>query len=383
MLLQVDQTISFKSGVQAFTCPEGFAAPLAPVVQKSLKAASGVMVHGSKHFPGISVVEVVAPATNDAVHFDNRFDKRPFIAAFGLIPDFVFQCRYGLLGRHNIEILMISALQVSVITERESQKVQTLFLVHSDNSCFVTVYAESKVVFQCLFQPVRYAFTHESSHYNKVVGKPHHPRSGEVVRASFFFMKCPVKLIQVDVGKKGRYYPALWRSLFGTTDSAVFFDYDALKPLANQFEDTPVSYALLELYHQLIVRDAVKVAGKIRVIHFLPSELEVITYLVKGSVGTPFGAETMGTVEEVCLKDRFKYQKYGGLNDSVPHTGYAQRAQFTVRLGYVDAFHRERKVAFVYQALLDFIQIPAYSNSRSRMISRRRGLRLRGVQVVR
>ncbi len=67
MLLQVNQTIAFQSGIQAFTCPEGFAPSLAPIVQKYLKASPCIMVHASKHFTGIPVVEVVTPSTKDAV----------------------------------------------------------------------------------------------------------------------------------------------------------------------------------------------------------------------------------------------------------------------------------------------------------------------------
>ena len=289
MLLQVNQTISLKSGVQAFTWPEGFASPLAPVVQKDLKATPCIVTHVSKYFSGISVVKVVAPSSKDAVRFGNRFVERHFIPASSLLPDFALEYPYGLLARHDIEIIPIPAPQVSVIPEGESQKVQALFLRHSDNGGFVSVYAESKVFFELLFQPSGYAVPHKSSHYHKVVGKPYHSRVGESVGAAFFFMECPVEPVKVDVGKQGRDDAPLRSPLFGTMDAAVLFHNRTLKPLPDQFQDTPVGYAPLELYHQLLMGNAVKVARKIRIIHLLPPEFEIAADLVEGSVGAPLG----------------------------------------------------------------------------------------------
>lgn len=188
MLLQVDQTISFKSEIQVFTCPEGFAPPLAPIVQKSLKASPCVMVHISKHLSGIPVVEVVTPSAKDAVYFSDYIDKPSFVSATGLCPQLSLKCRYGLLTRRDVEIVPIPASQVTVVAEREPQKIQLLFPVHSDNSGFVAVYAESKDCFEFLFQPSGYAIAHVSGHYHEVIGKPHHSRSGEVVGAVRFFL---------------------------------------------------------------------------------------------------------------------------------------------------------------------------------------------------
>ena len=95
LLLQVNQTIPLKSGILAFTSPEGFASPLAPVAQKCSKATPCVMTHVSKHFPRIPVVEVVAPSTKDAVYLGNRFHKRPFVSAPSLFTDFLLECSYG------------------------------------------------------------------------------------------------------------------------------------------------------------------------------------------------------------------------------------------------------------------------------------------------
>jgi hypothetical protein len=209
LLLQVNQTITLKSGIQAFACPEGFATPLAPIVQKSLRATPCVMIHASKDFPWITIVKVVAPSTQDAVYFGNSYNKGLFVATFGLRSDFVFKYRYGLLGGHDVEILTIPAFQITVIPEGESKKIQALFLRHSDNSGLIPVYAKSKAFLQFLFQPSGYALTHKSSHYHKIIGKPHHSRSGEVVGTPFVFMECPVKLVQVDVCKEWRDYAAL------------------------------------------------------------------------------------------------------------------------------------------------------------------------------
>ena len=363
MLLQVNQTIAFQSGIQAFTCPEGFALSLAPIVQKSLKAAPCVMVHVSKHFPGIPVVEVVTPSTKDAVSFGNRFHKWLFVSTAGLNPEFFLECRYSLLARHDVEILPISALQVTVKAEGEPQKIQALFLVHSDNSGFVPIYAKTKFAFDLLFQPSGDAISHKSGHYYEVVGIPHHSRSSEVVRAVGFLVKGTVETMKVDVRKEGRYYPALWSSLFGTADTAALFNYRTLKPEPDKFENTPVGNAPLEFYHQLLVGDAVKVARKIRVIYFHSSELEVTADLVEGSMSAPFRAKSVGTVEKVGLKDRFEDEKYGGLYNSVPHTGYTQRTQVAIGFGDVDAFHRGGFVAFGHKALLNFVKITGYSAS--------------------
>ena len=363
MLLQVNKTIAFQSGIQAFTYPEGFAPSLAPIVQKYLKASPCVMVHVSKHFTGIPVVEVVTPSAKDAVYFSDYMDKSSFVSTAGLYPEFFPECRCGFLARHDVEIVTISAAQVSVKAEGEAKKVQSLFLVHSDNSGFVPVYAESKFAFDFLFQPSGDTLSHKSGHYDEVVGIPHHARSGEVVGAVDFFMKGPVKPMKVDVRKEGRYDPALWCSLSGTTDTAVSFNYRTLKPESDKFENTPVGYTPLEFYHQLLMGDAVKVARKIGVIYFYPSELEVTADLIEGTMGAPFRAKSMGAVEKVSLKDRFEDQKYGCLYNSVPHTGYAQRAQVAIGFGDVDAFHRGGFVAFGYQAFLNFVKIARYAVS--------------------
>jgi hypothetical protein len=363
VLLQVNQTIAFQSGIQAFTCPEGFALSLAPIVQKSLKAAPCVMVHVSKHFPGIPVVEVVTPSTKDAVSFGNRFNKWLFVSTASFNPEFFLECRYSLLARHDVEILPISALQVTVKAEGEPQKIQALFLVHSDNSGFVPIYAKTKFAFDLLFKPSGDAISHKSGHYYEVVGIPHHSRSGEVVGAVGLFMKGSVKPMKVDVRKERRNDPTLRSSLFGTAYTAALFNYRALKPESDKFEDTPVGYAPLEFCHQLLVGDAVKVARKIRVIYFYSSELEVITDLVEGTMSAPFRAESMGAVEKVNLKDRFEDEKYSSLNNSVPHTGYAQRAQVAIGFGDVDAFNRGWFVAFGYKAFLNFVKITRYAAS--------------------
>ena len=361
MLLQVNQTIAFQSGIQAFTCPEGFAPSLAPIVQKYLKASPYVMVHVSKHFTGIPIIEVVTPSAKDAVYFSDYMDKSSFVSTAGLHPEFFPECRCGFFAGHDVEIVKISASQITIKAEGKTKKIQDLFLVHSDNSGFVTVYAESKFTFDFLFQPSGDTLAHESGHYNKVVGIPHHTRSGEVVGAVGFFVKGPVEPMKVDICKEGRNNPALRSSLFGTADTAVTFNHRALKPEPDQLKNTPVGYAPLEFYHQLLMGDAVKVARKISVIHFYPAELEVTANLIKGTMGTPLRTKTMGAIEKVCLKDRFENEKYGGLNNSVPHTGYAQRAQFAIGFGDVDAFHRGGFIAFGYQAFLNFIKIAGYA----------------------
>ena len=363
LLLQVNQTIPLESRIQAFTCPEGFAPPLTPIVQKSLKASPCVMVHVSKHFPGIPVIKVVTPSAKDAVDFSNYVDKSSFVTAMGLYPEFFPKCHYGLFAWHDVEIVTVSAVQVSVIAEGEPQKVQALFLVHSDNSGFVTVYAESKVCFKRLFQPSGDAIAHVSGHYDEVVSKPHHSRSGEVIGAVRFVVKGPVEPMKVDVRQQRRYYPALRCSLFWTANTAVSFNYRTLKPLPDQFEDTPVGYAPLEFYHQLLMGDAVKVTRKIRVIYFLPSELKILSNLAECSMGAPFRAKSMGAVEKVSLKDRFDDEKYGCLYNSVPYARYAERAQVAVGFGDVDATHRGRLVAFGCQAFLNFVKIAGYPAS--------------------
>jgi len=337
LLLQVNQTITLKSGVQALTRPEGFAPSLAPIVQKYPKATPCVMTHFAKNFPGIPVVEVIAPSAKDGVYFSYHRTKPPFVGASSLSPDFALEYLYGLLTRHDVQIFLIPAVQVPIISEGESQKLQALFLTHSDNTGFVPVDAESKVCFEFLFQPAGNALSHKPCHYHKVVGKPYHSRSGESVGAVLFFVKGPVEPVKVDVRKKRGDYPALRSPLFGTADGAVFFHYRTLKPSPDQFEDTPVGYAPLEFFHQRLMGNTVKVARKIRVIHFQPSELEVSFDLVKGSMGAPFGAKSMGAIKKVRLEDRFEDKKYGCLSNSVPHARYAERAQVAVGLGDIDA----------------------------------------------
>jgi hypothetical protein len=71
----------------------------------------------------------------------------------------------------------------------------------------------------------------------------------------------------------------------------------------------------------------------------------------------------MRTVEKVHLKYRFEDKKYRCLYHSVPHTGYAQRAQVAIGFGDVNTFHRGWFVAFGYKVFLNFVKIARYSIS--------------------
>ena len=125
------------------------------------------MVHVSKHFTGIPIIEVVTPSAKDAVYFSDYMDKSSFVSTAGLHPKFFPECRCRFLAGHDVEIVKISTSQITIKAEGKTKKIQDLFLVHSDNSGFVTVYAESKFTFDFLFQPSGDTLAHESGHYNK------------------------------------------------------------------------------------------------------------------------------------------------------------------------------------------------------------------------
>ena len=65
--LQVDQAVAFQACMQAFALPEGFASPLAPVLEEDPVPMPHEVVGFAKGLAGVAVVEIVAPSAQDVV----------------------------------------------------------------------------------------------------------------------------------------------------------------------------------------------------------------------------------------------------------------------------------------------------------------------------
>src|SRR5712691_1994093 len=79
-------------------------------------------------------------------------------------------------------------------------------------------------------------------------------------------------------------------------------------------------------------------------------------YLLQRRVGRAARTEPIGAILEICFKDRFPYPQGRHLDHSVAHRRYAQRPHFPIRLRYVDAPYRCRRIGFGAQRVLNLIQ---------------------------
>ena len=345
--LQIQEAISFQSGVHALTLSEGFATSLAPIQHKSLKPTSYKMVHIPKHFPRIPITEVVRPASEDYIDFFNDLFEGLLIPAEGLISGLVSETGYGLPGWKDIQVLLISSLQVSVIPESKAQEIQRLSpSPHSHDVRLVPVYFKPKVPFQLLLYPFSDAWPHISSQDNKIVSVSDQSSFCHLIGAIVCLMKGPIQLMEVNIGQQRRDNTPLGRTLSGClpTALAIFFHHRAAKPHSDQLQHRSIRNPFLNHSHQLVMGNAVKIAGKIRIIYLPPTLVEVLSDLIHGSVSSSPGSKAMGAVHEVCFKDRLNDKQNSHLYHPVPHTRNSKGALLAVCLGDIDTAHRSRTI---------------------------------------
>ena len=104
------------------------------------------------------------------------------------------------------------------------------------------------------------------------------------------------------------------------------------------------------------MRNAVKVAGQIRIIDLSPSFLQILPDLLQGPPGSSPRSKTMRAIQKVRLKNRLQYQQYGHLYYPISYTGYSQGSQLAVSLGNINPAHRQRSVGLGPQFLFQCFQ---------------------------
>src|ERR1035438_4979516 len=87
-------------------------------------------------------------------------------------------------------------------------------------------------------------------------------------------------------------------------------------------------------------------------------------YLLQRLVGRPARTEPIGAILEICFEDRLQDQQGRHLDHSVAHRRDAQRPQFPIRLWYVDAPYRCRRVGLGAQRFLKLLQESLYTGFR-------------------
>src|ERR1019366_442851 len=288
----------------------------------------------------------------------DRLVALPMIGHLVQLLPFLLQ---SLCRRTHIQILPPAPSQVLVVTECESQKVQTrsLFLqVHHPR--FLPIDLPPQPAFEFRFYPPRQTSSLKARQHHKIVGIAHQlgPRPlGWPIGP----MKQLVEPMQIHVAEQRRNHPALGTPLAGATPSlrlallTRFYDW-GLQPHPDQFEHTPVHHAHTHASQKLVVRNRIEVAFQIRVIHRLIPGLHMPAYLLQRLMGRPARTEPIGAILEIRFEDRLQDQQGRHLHHSVAHRRNPERTQFPIRFWYVDAPYRCRRVGLGAQRLLEFVQ---------------------------
>src|SRR5512137_7052 len=363
-ILQVDQPIALQSSVQPLSLPKRLAPPLAPVIQKPLKPTPHKTVHVPKHLPRISVAKIVGPPSKDHIDFLNGFLEGLLISTGGLVPDFVPDALHGPVRRKDVQVSPLSSLQIPVIAQGESQKVQGFSLSsHSYDARLVPVHYQPKVPFQFPLYPLNDARPYVSSHNDKVVGISDQPGISRFIRSSFLFVEGYIHPMKIDISQQRGDHSSLRSSLTRllAASFAPVLHHRCAKPHPDQFQDRSVRYPLLYHLHQLVMGNAVKVTAQIRVIHLLPSDLQVLPDLFHGPLGSPPRSKPMRAVQKIRLKDRLDDQHHRHLHHPVPYAGYPQGPQLAIGLRNVHAAHRQRSVGLALELFLYIVEKRSYS----------------------
>ena len=155
--------------------------------------------------------------------------------------------------------------------------------------------------------------------------------------------------MQVEIRQQGRKAAPLGDSLLGpggaSSSLLIGLDNGTLQELADQRQHRAVGDPSLQTLDQSIVGDRVEVRFQIRVVDLSQPGGEVLADRVDRLMGVPAWTESVGTVQEVGLKDRLEHQQYRRLNDPVFNRGNSQRSHPAVRLGDIHAFDRLRPVS--------------------------------------
>src|ERR1019366_4652122 len=234
------------------------------------------------------------------------------------------------------------------------------FFLQIHHPPFLPIDLQSSPAFELRFNPPRQTSSLIARPHHEVVGISHHLGT-RPLGWPIGSMKQLVEPMQIHVTEQRRNHPALGTPFAGPTPSlrlallTRLYDW-GLQPHPDQLKHTPVHHAHAHASQKLVVRNRIKVAFQIRVIHRLIPGLDMPAYLLQRLMSRAPRTEPIGAILEICFEDRLQDQQGRHLYHSVAHRRYAQRPQFPIRLRYVDAPYRCRRVGFGAQRLLEFVQ---------------------------
>jgi site-specific DNA recombinase len=157
-------------------------------------------------------------------------------------------------------------------------------------------------------------------------------------------------------------HAALWRPLLASAVSGRIpraiarFNNHRLEPHPNQLQHRSIHDPLPHGCHQLLVGDGVEVRLQIRIVYFPAALLEIEFDLLQRIVRRSSRPESIRTVKEVRLEDRFHDQQHRRLHHAVFHRRDAQWAIFAVGFGDVHTLNRLRAVGPGLERLFDLAQ---------------------------
>src|SRR5712691_841001 len=344
-LLQVHQTHAVEVLVvsYSFGWPKGPLASTSHVLRKTL---TYVGIDLSKTLARITVAKVVRPSFEMCVELLDELRQRHEAA---LLADHLTQflpfSSPSLLRDGHVEVTLLASLSIAIIAKRVSQEIKLLsFSLKVHYPRLVPIDLQPHPLFKLGLNPPLKLLSLITRQHHKVidiadqlsvcpVGWPRHP------------MKHLVKPVKIQIRQQGGYHASLRRSLTvalarARSSSASSFDplhHRRFKPHPNQLKHRSIDHPHPYARHKPLMRDRIKVALKIGVIHRLIPGSYVTAYLFKRLVRISLRAKPIATVLKVRLKDRLQYQQICRLHYPVAYRRDSQRPFPPVRFVDVDA----------------------------------------------
>jgi len=199
--LQEPQANALQMGVRRHAC-RGTVGSLTPTAQVTCRAKQHEAIQVTEALPRIAVTKVSAPAFRPAVDIADHLtdgDETPF--GPGQHSNLVAGTGDRLCRGKNVEIAMGATEAIAVVSQRETQKVQTLTrFMQLDDARFLAVNGELKSPFQESLDPGDQASALIARQDHKVIGVPHQlgvgPATGAVRAVELFLEPMQVEVRQ-------------------------------------------------------------------------------------------------------------------------------------------------------------------------------------------
>jgi site-specific DNA recombinase len=148
------------------------------------------------------------------------------------------------------------------------------------------------------------------------------------------------------------------RRPFPVTVSIVLFHW-RFQPLLDEVQNVPINDPTGDALHQLGVRNAIEIAGEIRIDDLPVAGVQQTMNRLYRVLRSPLCPVGVLLRLQVGFEDRFQHEHRRRLNHPVGDRRYPQGAQLAVRLGNPDPFDRFRSVVFLLQPFRQFPE-PAF-----------------------